>query len=85
MDDVFSKTPREGETAEQMIARHLAQARPFEVAWLFLLRSSENGIGQREVYQAYLNARAIFWTRLAVFMAALSLPIAIVAAIIGAS
>ncbi len=67
-----------------MIARHLAQARPFEVAWLFILRQSDSGREQRQVYQAYLTARSVYWTRMAAFMAALSLPISILAVVVSA-
>jgi hypothetical protein len=67
-----------------MIARQLTQARPFEVAWLFMLRTSESAETQVKALTPLQQARSVFWSRVAVFMAALSLPIAVVAAIMSA-
>jgi hypothetical protein len=72
-----------GTDAYHDIAIQLAKSRPFEVAWLLLRRAdSHSGQQQIQAYQAYLAARSIFWTKLAVFMAALSLPVALVAALV---
>jgi hypothetical protein len=80
--NVFSSTPRPHETAEQMIARQLARARPFELGWLFMLRTSENADVQVRALTLMQQARSVFWSRIAVMMAGLSLPIAIFAAIL---
>lgn len=79
---LFDATPREGDTAQQMLVRHLAQARPFEVAWLFMLRTSEHAESQVKALTLLQQARTVYWSRVAVLMAALSLPIAVVAAVI---
>lgn len=63
---------REGEDPYQMIARQLAMAKPFEVAWLMLLRDDENQLRAMEMLQL---SKSVFWTRIAVVLAALSFPI----------
>lgn len=79
-DEVFAvKDTGSGSENLRLVAKSLTQARPFEVACLFMLRDDETQARAMEMYQL---ARNTFWTRLAVVMAALSLPTAIVAALI---
>ena len=81
---MFDRT-RPDETVEQMIARQLAMSRPFEVAWLFMLRTSEHAESQVKALTLLQQARTVYWSRIAVLMAALSLPIAVVASVIATS
>lgn len=65
-----------------MIARQLAQARTFELGWLFMLRTSEQAESQVKALTLMQQARSVFWSRVAVIMAGLALPIAIFAAML---
>ena len=55
---------REGETPEQMIARQLAMARPFEVAWLTLVRGGDDT--QLRAIEMLQAARSVWWSKIAV-------------------
>jgi hypothetical protein len=70
---------REGEDPYQMIARQLTMAKPYELAWLYLLRDDPK---QREAMMLLQQARTAFWARLAVIMSALALPVAVGTALI---
>ena len=68
---------REGESAEQMIARQLAMARPFEVAWLTLVRGGdETQLRAMEMLQA---ARSVWWSKIAVVTSVVATVVSIVA------
>lgn len=71
---------REGEDAYQMIARQLAMARPFEVAWLMMIRAGDEK--QLRAMEMLQLSRTVFWTRLAVILAAASFPLSVVALIV---
>jgi hypothetical protein len=71
---------RAGETPEQMIARQLAMATPFEVAWLAMLRGGdEKQIRALEMLQL---ARAVWWSRAAIVSSAGGVLVSVLALVV---
>lgn len=75
---------RAGETPEQMIARQLAMATPFEVAWLMMVRQTDESDGGRQARAMELLqlARSVWWNRAAVVTSAVGIVVSIAALVV---
>jgi hypothetical protein len=62
---------RPNEDPYQWVARQLDIANPFEAAWLMLIRDDK----QRQAMEVLQQARTARWTRWAVVVALLSVPV----------
>ena len=71
---------REGETGEQMIARQLAMARPFEVAWLTMLRGGDDK--QMRALEMLQLARSVWWSRAAIVASTAGVLVSVVALVV---